>query len=115
MKERTLLHSSHPLKLSAWLHADGATELSRIARLTPDGIVAAIARQDALFDSQTTSDEPQDPAGERQHPRVSKAPAPVPTLGKKAASGADPLTRAIAENDFEAFNEIESRAARGRG
>lgn len=107
--------SENPLKLSAWLCADNYRELRRIAQLSPQGIIRAIAIQDAKLSAGES--DPGEAAGERQHKRVSQAPPPVAGLsGKKAAAGVDPLKQAIAENDFDAFNAMESeRERKGRG
>ncbi len=113
IKEYATFNCKHTLKVSEWLASkeNRSAELSRLVRLGaergPDAVIRELILKDASFD--TDADETsQESAGERPHPRVSKAPAPAPTLGKKAAAGVDPLKKAIAENDFETFNALES-------
>lgn len=115
VKDRVMLKTHNPLNLLAWLSDNDSAELRRIARLPPDQVVAELAYKDAEFDRLTTEADPEPAAGARAHARISKAPAPSRTLGKKPAQGVDPLKQAIAENDFDTFNAIESGAAAGRG
>lgn len=100
------------LKLSEWLTADGSKELTRIAQLPPDQAFRELAYKDASFGL----DDAQDPASAEApaSTRKSAAPAPAPTLGRKAAAGKDAKAAAIAAGDFEAFNAIESAEERAR-
>lgn len=113
VKDRCLLHSNNPLKLLAWLSENGGAEMSRIARMSAEGIVDAISRQDARFDLQSEESEAQaSTAGERQHPRVSRAQAPAPDLGKKAAAK-DPRKAPGSYDDFDSWNLEETRGTVG--
>lgn len=112
IKDQVTFNSKHTLKLSEWLTKDGNKELRRIGQLRPEQIIREIAVQDREFDAAySDEDESQDTgAGERpQHSRVSKAPTPAPTLGKKAAAGKDPTKAAIEAGDFDTFNELETK------
>lgn len=113
IKDHVTFHCQHTLKLSEWLASreSQSAELRRLVKLGvdrgPQAVIRELVIKDASFDQE--SETTQDPAGARPHPRVSKAPAPAPTLGKKAAAGVDPLKKAIDENDFDTFNELESK------
>lgn len=118
VKDQVMFNSTHSLKVSEALCKDNFAELNRIARMRPEQIIREIAILDHSFGpmaaSADTSDE--EPAAEAvAHPRVSKAAAPAKALGKKAAPGVDPLKKAIAENDFETFNALESARERSHG
>lgn len=113
VKDQVMFGSDHPLQLSEWLCENNYAELTRIAKLSPEGIIRAIALQDATFGPDDGLTDPEAGADERPHPRVSKAPAPTKTLpGKKAAAGVDPLKKAIDEGDFDTFNALESQRER---
>ncbi len=106
VKDRVTFHSKNTLKLSEKLCADDFTELNRIARLSPDKIIYELAVMDASFNSADGDDDTTDETPRSN--RVSKAPAPPSTLGRKPASGVDPLKAAIKDNDYLAFEREEN-------
>lgn len=106
VKDRVTFHSKNTLKLSEKLCANDFAELNRIARLSPDKVIYELAVMDASFnaadgDADTTVEPP-------RSTRVSKAPAPPSTLGRKPASGVDPLKAAIKDGDYLAFEREEN-------
>lgn len=109
IKDQATFHSNHPGKLAAWLTENDNAELRRIGRMRPDQIIREIAIKDHSFGDPTATDDPGDAAGERQHPRKSKAPAPAPTLGSKATAGRDPRKAPDSYADFDQWNEEESK------
>jgi hypothetical protein len=115
VKDRALSHSEHPLQVLAWLSENDCANLKRISSMGQDGIIAAIARQDAKFDvDDPDADDAQEATDVRQSKRVSNAPPPSPTLGKKPSPGRDPLKPPDSYADFDAWNETTSKAERGR-
>lgn len=115
VKDQVMFNADNPLLLSDWLCADDYRELTRIARLSPEGIIREIAIKDREFGAGDDTDAGDTAAADeaKPHPRVSKAPAPTKTLpGKKAAAGVDPLKKAMDEGDFDTFNALESERER---
>lgn len=113
VKDQVTFNSNHPAKLSEWLTANDGEELRRIGRMRPDQIIREIAIKDASFDGQTP-DDAGEAAGERQHSRVSKAPAPSPTLGKKATPARNPHKAPESFDDFDSWNLGLAKEEAGR-
>lgn len=115
VKANVALHARRPLAVAAHFATDeGLKELNRVCRLgNPEHIIRELAYIDAKFD--TPLGEPSgEAAGERQHPRVSKAPAPSPTLGKKATAGRDPLKAPDTFEDFDSWNLETTKSGKGQ-
>jgi hypothetical protein len=114
VKDRVTFHSDHPLKLAEWLTADGSKELKRVARLSPDRIIRELAIKDFQFGSPDSQETADDDAAVVSSKHVSKAPAPIATLGRKAAAARDPLEKAIKDGNQLEFIEQENRRSIGR-
>lgn len=115
IKDQVTFKSQHTLKLSEKLTMNENAELRRLlAMRDPERILRALAVMDASFDSPGDTAADSDEAADKRPSRVSKAPAPATTLGKKPAPGVDPVKKAIAENDFDTFNALESQRERAR-
>lgn len=111
IKANVALYARKPLAVAAYFATeDGMKELTALCRMPKERIVRELPYIDARFDAATDPD--QDEPEATRPSRVSKAPAPSPTLGKKPSPGKDPLKTAIDENDFETFNRLESERER---
>lgn len=110
IKANVALHAKRPLNVAAHFNTpEGMKELTALTQMSQGRIVRELAYIDARFVSDATT---QDEAADERPSRVSKAPAPAPTLGKKPAAGRDPLKTALEEQDFDKFNELESERER---
>jgi len=89
---------------------DHPDDLHAMAKLPPDALFRAFGRLEARVGGT--------PAPAAPTPKtVSSAPPPPDTLGKRPASGADPVERAVASQDFGAYEREQNRrelAAGGR-
>ncbi len=112
IKDQAMYECEHTLAMGAYLSSpEGRAEAARMCDrgdgrpMSPGQVIRWLALKDASF----VADAQDAPNGNNSvSVHVSKAPPPPPVAGRKTAAPSDPMSAALKNGDFRAFDDLEN-------